>query len=240
MVLRKIDVKSWDSAVAKQFGIKSLPHVILYSPGGSKILDGYQKPWEALIGPGMEVDRARGLIGSDPGAAFKALEEIAAKYPRTAAADAARRLQAELADRPELAEHREKLAADQAARLLEEARAALEAGNDGDGYALLKRIVDGFGQAPAAAEARTLAEAIEADPEKIRAIRDAEAGDDARRALMMASNYAANGLTEKALAMLGKIVEDYPGSSWAEKAAAEIERIEKEAEEKDEDEDDGG
>lgn len=39
--LRKIDVKSWTSPVAKQHRIRSLPHFILYDPSGKKIAAGF-------------------------------------------------------------------------------------------------------------------------------------------------------------------------------------------------------
>lgn len=40
VVLKKIDIKNWNSAVAQQYGIRSIPHVVLYDQRGKKRVDG--------------------------------------------------------------------------------------------------------------------------------------------------------------------------------------------------------
>ena len=40
MVLRKVDIKDWSSAVAKQFTIHSIPHINLYDGKGQLVYDG--------------------------------------------------------------------------------------------------------------------------------------------------------------------------------------------------------
>lgn len=40
LYLRKIDIKSWDSDVAQQHNIRSLPHLILYGPEGQVLKTG--------------------------------------------------------------------------------------------------------------------------------------------------------------------------------------------------------
>ena len=56
MVIRKVDIVNWSSAVAGQFGIHSLPHVIVYNSEGKAVKSGYQE--STLFDP---------LDGSDPG-----------------------------------------------------------------------------------------------------------------------------------------------------------------------------
>ncbi|CAM2009222.1 thioredoxin family protein [Acanthopleuribacter pedis] len=40
VALRKIDIKNWNSDVAKQYNIRSIPHVVLYDHKGKKKVDG--------------------------------------------------------------------------------------------------------------------------------------------------------------------------------------------------------
>jgi len=58
-ILRKIDVKSWQSPVAQQFKISSLPHLIVYNPEGQIVKQGFD--------PAM-LDDPTSASGGGPGA----------------------------------------------------------------------------------------------------------------------------------------------------------------------------
>jgi thiol-disulfide isomerase/thioredoxin len=47
LAIRKVNILSWDSPVARQFGLQALPHLILYGPGGERIAEG-EAVWQAL------------------------------------------------------------------------------------------------------------------------------------------------------------------------------------------------
>jgi len=40
LALRKIDIINWDSAVARQYGLSSIPYLVLYGPDGQRIATG--------------------------------------------------------------------------------------------------------------------------------------------------------------------------------------------------------
>ena len=40
LAVRKIDIINWDSPVAKQYGMSSIPHLVLYGPDGSRLAAG--------------------------------------------------------------------------------------------------------------------------------------------------------------------------------------------------------
>ena len=40
LALRKVDVINWDSAVARQYGMTSIPYLVLYGPDGAQIIAG--------------------------------------------------------------------------------------------------------------------------------------------------------------------------------------------------------
>ena len=41
--LLKVDVARWDSPVARQFNIRSLPHLMVYDRSGAKVAEGLQE-----------------------------------------------------------------------------------------------------------------------------------------------------------------------------------------------------
>ena len=47
LAIRKVNIISWDSPVARQFGLTALPHLILYGPQGERVAEG-ESVWQAL------------------------------------------------------------------------------------------------------------------------------------------------------------------------------------------------
>lgn len=47
LAIRKVNVLSWDSPVARQYGLTALPHLLLYSPDGRLIAEG-EAAWRAM------------------------------------------------------------------------------------------------------------------------------------------------------------------------------------------------
>ncbi len=47
LAIRKVNVISWDSPVARQYGLTALPHLLLYDPDGQLIAEG-EAAWDAL------------------------------------------------------------------------------------------------------------------------------------------------------------------------------------------------
>ena len=215
----------WESDVARQFKIRSLPHMILYSPRGAKVGEGWDEVGRVVIEDGSRLQLARENLAQDREGVTKLLGEIHRGSP---GAEEAKRILSGKPFRPpgnaggedEPAESPE----DRAKRLLDEARAALEEKDDAVAFDRLTRAV-ALGETSSAEEAKRLLAEFEADPERVKAIRDAQGGEEARRALTMATNYAANGKVEKAIALLQGIVEKYPGSTWAEKAQQQIDAL---------------
>ena len=48
LYLRKIDIKSWESPVARQHGVRRLPNFVVYGPEGNVISDG-RKAYEGIM-----------------------------------------------------------------------------------------------------------------------------------------------------------------------------------------------
>ncbi len=48
LALLKVDIANWGSPVAEQYGIKSVPHLVVYDKSGKKVVEGLQEAWNYL------------------------------------------------------------------------------------------------------------------------------------------------------------------------------------------------
>ena len=80
-----------------------------------------------------------------------------------------------------------------------------------------------FPGTPAAAKASAAVAAYEKDPAFKRKVLEAEAGTKARAALSMAKSYKSAGKTDLARRKLQAIIDEFPGTSFAETARKELE-----------------
>jgi len=68
LALRKVDIVDWTMPVVDQYGIESLPHLMLYDPAGKRIADGDQV-FAALLSIFGEAAREVGDAGAAIGTA---------------------------------------------------------------------------------------------------------------------------------------------------------------------------
>ncbi len=47
-VVLKVDIARWGSPVATQYGIRSVPHLVVYDKSGKKVVEGLQESWNYL------------------------------------------------------------------------------------------------------------------------------------------------------------------------------------------------
>lgn len=198
----------------------------------------------ALGGPGDDADAARGLmaqveeVAEKPylaaqdlegqgklGSAIRAYRECARGFRGTEAGSKAAARLAELRADPEL---RKRLAGFMGARLLAQARDALEQKRYAAAAAALDALLGRYAEAEQAAEARKLRDQLAADPAAALALRDAAAKGEAERLLSLGESFRRNGLPDKALAEYQKVLAKFPDTTFARTAAVRIADVRRE------------
>lgn len=109
-----------------------------------------------------------------------------------------------------------------AALLLDQAKSLAEQKKHGEAYNSLKRLLDQHPKAAAASEARGLFRQYERDPALVRRANDAAAGDKPKSLLNMARNYKNIGKKDEARRRLQEVVDQFPGTSYADEAKKEL------------------
>ncbi|MCG3191611.1 MAG: hypothetical protein DIJKHBIC_00839 [Thermoanaerobaculia bacterium] len=51
--LRIVDIKKWGTPVTEQFGIRSIPHYILFDPAGKQIDRGFESVYQKVVDPNV-------------------------------------------------------------------------------------------------------------------------------------------------------------------------------------------
>jgi len=153
-----------------------------------------------------------------------ALQKISRAYAGTkSGAEAATKLKALRAD-PELAraarEAAKKTRSEQAATLLDKAKALLQAGNTLAADKAFQRLAASHAGTQAGAEARAQSYALHKDPALGPKLRDAAAAADCRRWMTMAKNYLNSPRPASARPYLRKIIDKYPSTTYAASAEA--------------------
>jgi len=170
---------------------------------------------------------AKSRLASDPVAALSLLERVAADYPGTESAEAARKLADEFRASPEGKKALKEVARDAEGRAeLDRAWALAETGKD-DASAL--RLLDGvarkYAGLPSGEEAKARAESIRADPRRAAAIEKAAAERAAKSALTAARGLLDAGKRDEAKRALEEILAKHPGTAAADEATKLLEGL---------------
>jgi len=172
------------------------------------------------------LEEALAMVEEDPIAAILALEEVVDLYQGTDAAKTARKKIAELRKRKDVKKLLTKLKKERAAQ---EKIAAAEKLIESKAYlkaiAALKGVARKYKGTKAAERATARVAELEGDEEIGKKIYEMEAARYSKGVLAMGRNYAKNGMNDKAIAEFQKVVDKYPGTSYAEEAKQEIEKL---------------
>jgi predicted esterase/outer membrane protein assembly factor BamD (BamD/ComL family) len=158
--------------------------------------------------------------------AVKAYGALAASYAGSPFAEKAKDALKALESDPAIAASLVQARLDAEAATLEGKAQVAEAAKD---YAvaikLYEQYVATYPQATRAADVKAHLEALKKDPAIMGAAREKEAERDCKSWLQMADNYAGAGRADKAREYLQKILDTYPGTSWAAKAKDKLARL---------------
>jgi TolA-binding protein len=163
------------------------------------------------------------------GKAIGKLREIARLGALPAAATANKRLtavlampqakaQIEAADRAE----KDKERAARAADALSAAQKLQAAKKDDQAYTQFKSIVSSYANTPAAAEAAQEVAKYEQDPAFVKRVTGASVDVKAKAALSVANSYKESGQTDLAKQKYKAVIDQFPGTSYAETAKKEL------------------
>lgn len=154
------------------------------------------------------------------------LRELQQVFRGTPIADQARQRQQQLSADPAA---RATLAAAErevkAAEALAAAQALAAEQKHEEAYVRLKQIARDHATTEAGASAAAAVADYEKDPAFVRKVLEETQGDQARAALSMAENYARNGRHDIARQRYQKIIDEYPGTSWAEQAQRQMDTL---------------
>ncbi|MBI4617631.1 MAG: hypothetical protein HY720_28725 [Planctomycetes bacterium] len=211
--------------MARQYGIKAVPHLVLYGPTGSTVRSGLDWMDKDLMWAANDYGVAKNLRRSDPAEALALLRKVTRQYPGTPAAAAARKLAEEMENDPALKADLQEKMEGRAVDLWNQAVGLYNAESYLEAYPLLKNIADNYEGTTPHPKAVELVGKLEADEEVMRGIRETELDAAIKRVLVMAKNYAMNGKPLKAIAILEEFAAKNEGTQAAAKARERIEKI---------------
>jgi tetratricopeptide (TPR) repeat protein len=166
------------------------------------------------------------LAVKDYAAASDRLGELLSVMSGLPTASLARQRLAERCARPEIQEqfkHKDRAARGEVA--LVEARRLRDDGKEDEAYAKFQSVAADYSGTPAGVAAADSVKAFEADPKFIRRMKDRAAETKARPALNLAENYRSAGRIEMAIKKYREVIDQFPGTSFAETARAELSRL---------------
>jgi tetratricopeptide (TPR) repeat protein len=190
-------------------------------------------------------DRAAGVRGKVNDAADALLADVDAlidkkQYPQAASrlsallntmaglptASLARQRLAELVAVPEIqVELKKKERADTAESALGEAKKMRDDGKAEEAYEKFQTVATQFADTPAATAAADAVKAYDADPAFQRKMKNRAAAPKARQLLNLAENYRNAGRLDEARKRYQDVINQFPGSSFADTARAELDKI---------------
>jgi len=180
----------------------------------------------AAIGQaGIEEGRALAAL-KKYGEAIARLELVKTEFAKTAAATEADKEIDAINSNPavkKLMSDRAALAA--SAKLLASAQSAEKKRKWARALAKYDECAAKYGALPAGSAAKKRAAELRADEKVAAAILEASAAKDCRRWLSMAKNLINNGMNDKAKRELQKVLDKYPGTSYAEKAKQMLSKL---------------
>jgi peroxiredoxin len=96
------------------------------------------------------------------------------------------------------------------------------AGDDMDAYKRFKQIIATYPETPAATSAQQAVAVYEQDPAFLQKVKDATVNDKARAALSLADSYRRSGRSDLARQKYQSVVDQFPGTQYADTAKAAI------------------
>jgi predicted esterase len=162
------------------------------------------------------------------GDAAKAYSSAATRYAGSTFGDKAREALKGMESDPAVAPLMAQGKIDAEAAALESQAQAAEAAKDyGKALRLYEQYVKTYPKATRLAEVSAHLEALRGDKAVVTAARDKEAERDSKVWLKMAENFLAADDAGKAREYLQKIIDTYPGTTWADKAKEQVDKLPK-------------
>jgi len=159
-------------------------------------------------------------------AAGDRLNELLGTMSGLPTASLARQRLAELCSKPEMQEQfKRKDHTAQGETALAEARHLRDDGKEDEAYARFQQVAKDYAGTPAGSAAADAVQAFEADPKFIRRLKDRAAEGKARPLMNLAENYRSAGRNEMAVKKYRQVIDQFPGTSFAETARTELEKL---------------
>jgi tetratricopeptide (TPR) repeat protein len=193
----------------------------------SALADQARDEKDLIVGQGRkEINEAWAGVEDDPLATIMTLEKIKSTYAGTEIADEARSKISELKKRPEVKKALDQIAVRKAAeKMIRKAEDALAKKQYAKALECLDEVVRKYPDLPQAKQAKAKADELRADEKIMAEAREQAAAKYCKGWLSMGRSFAKNGMIEKARAQFLKIIEKFPGTSFAKEAAAELEKL---------------
>jgi tetratricopeptide (TPR) repeat protein len=181
-----------------------------------------------IIGQGRkQLNEALAAVEEDALAAIIALEKLKAEYSGTEIAKEAMAKISELKRRPDVKKKLSQMASRKAAQtLMDKATAALEKERYAEALKYFDQVVEKYPKLPQAKAAKAKAEELRADEAIMAKVREQEAERPCKGWLGLGRNFAKNGMFDKARAQFQKVIDKYPGTSFAKTAEEELKKLE--------------
>lgn len=114
---------------------------------------------------------------------------------------------------------------DRAAEALAAANKMKDAGKNEQAYIMFKALARDYANTPAGATAAQQVAQYEKDPAFSSKATDDAAGSKAKSMLGIAESYAASGRMDTAKQKYQEVIDQFPGTPWAQKAKAELDKL---------------
>ncbi len=203
--------------------------VIKRYPNGPYVQPSYEKLSEIEGLAGQRLAPVSRLIREQKfDEAIALLREVRRTFAGSRAAQQADARLEELSKSPALAAAIRKA---QAEDLLADAQAYIEASDLVQGVQCYKKLAEEYADTPQGKEAKERLACFDSDEDFQTQLRECEAEAKCQGLFSLARSYRANKLFEFAQAKYQEVIDQYPGTDFAEEAREELEALEKEMEE---------
>jgi outer membrane protein assembly factor BamD (BamD/ComL family) len=171
-----------------------------------------------------EVDKL--IAAKNYAAAADRLSDLLMTMSGLPTASLARQRLAELCSRPEIQQQfKLKDHAAQGEAALADARHLRDDGKEDEAYARFQSVARDYAGTPAGTEAADAVNAFESDAKFIRRMKDRAAEAKARPVLNLADNYRSAGRIDQAIRKYHEVIDQFPGTTFAETAQAELDKL---------------
>ncbi len=204
-----------------------LAEEVLKKNDRTTIADGAREIRDLIVADGQaRLARADELVGSDPAGAVLLLDKMQEDFSGTELAKAARKKLSQLKRRPEVKAVLAEIAARRnAGKALGKAEASIKKGDYAKALKALDSVAEKYAGSELGEKAKAAAAALRADDEKMAIAREQSAAKYCKGWLSMARSFARNGMNDKAREKYQEILDKFPGTSFAETAAAEMAKL---------------